>query len=207
MQKNKLFLHVGSHKTGTTAIQRFAYLNRSTLRAKGFWYPDFYPIDKSNIKAPHQLAKSFSGTEGKFSNRQLTELLNYWEEKCKDCQLFVSAEPFFRLLEKNINGDWFYRREAYLSRVADFLSRFEVDAVLVLQRQDFFVTSLYHEHIFAGLPTGSDSFEQFLSKMERTNLRYKDNIELMKKKFNNVRIILYDELISDGNLCRIFLVG
>ena len=53
MQKNKLFLHVGSHKTGTTAIQRFAYLNRSTLRAKGFWYPDFYPIDKSNIKAHH----------------------------------------------------------------------------------------------------------------------------------------------------------
>ena len=36
----KLILHIGRHKTGTTAIQRFLYGNPELLRANGYCYPD-----------------------------------------------------------------------------------------------------------------------------------------------------------------------
>lgn len=37
--KTPLFLHVGPHKTGTTAIQLFCERNRNQLAKEGFWYP------------------------------------------------------------------------------------------------------------------------------------------------------------------------
>jgi len=37
--KTPLFLHVGPHKTGTTAIQLFCERNRNELAKAGFWYP------------------------------------------------------------------------------------------------------------------------------------------------------------------------
>ena len=34
-----LFLHIGSHKTGTTSIQNFLAHNRDLLAARGYGYP------------------------------------------------------------------------------------------------------------------------------------------------------------------------
>ena len=34
----KLILHIGTHKTGTTALQRFLYANREPLAVQGFHY-------------------------------------------------------------------------------------------------------------------------------------------------------------------------
>ena len=34
----KLLLHIGTHKTGTTALQQFLYANRELLAACGFHY-------------------------------------------------------------------------------------------------------------------------------------------------------------------------
>jgi hypothetical protein len=38
-RKPSLVLHIGPHKTGTTAIQRFCDRNRDRLAKAGFWYP------------------------------------------------------------------------------------------------------------------------------------------------------------------------
>ena len=34
----KLVLHIGTHKTGTTALQQFSHANRKLLAARGFHY-------------------------------------------------------------------------------------------------------------------------------------------------------------------------
>lgn len=36
----KLFIHAGTHKTGTSFFQHAAYLNAETLRGAGVWYPE-----------------------------------------------------------------------------------------------------------------------------------------------------------------------
>jgi len=41
-----LIVHIGSHKTGTTAIQRFAASHRATLRERGLWYPSYEEIGR-----------------------------------------------------------------------------------------------------------------------------------------------------------------
>jgi len=41
MNKKTIFFHIGTHKTGTTALQSFFVQNRTYLKTKGFHY-DFY---------------------------------------------------------------------------------------------------------------------------------------------------------------------
>lgn len=42
--KNTLILHIGTPKTGTTAIQKFLYDNQTLLKEKGFFYPEIQKI-------------------------------------------------------------------------------------------------------------------------------------------------------------------
>ena len=37
-----VFVHIGMHKTGTTAIQHFLERNREPLRRRGLCYPGYY---------------------------------------------------------------------------------------------------------------------------------------------------------------------
>lgn len=50
--KIKLFLHIGTHKTGSTAIQQLLWSNRDNLAAQGILYPDL----KMGTHAHHEFA-------------------------------------------------------------------------------------------------------------------------------------------------------
>ena len=41
MKLKKLILHIGVHKTGSTAIQSFLYRNNTLLNEQGFYMPDY----------------------------------------------------------------------------------------------------------------------------------------------------------------------
>lgn len=46
--RKTIFIHIGSHKTGTTAIQKFLSMNREVLAGKGYLYPG-RALDHSDI--------------------------------------------------------------------------------------------------------------------------------------------------------------
>lgn len=51
-EKNRLVLHFGMPKTGTTSLQRFLAENRKQLENYGWTYPDFrYPGGGGNTKS------------------------------------------------------------------------------------------------------------------------------------------------------------
>ncbi len=47
----KLILHIGTHKTGTTALQQFLYANREPLVGHGFHYATPPHVQEANLIA------------------------------------------------------------------------------------------------------------------------------------------------------------
>jgi len=45
--RKKLYIHIGPHKTGTTYIQKYLYLNKDVLEKYGIIYPEPYCLDPS----------------------------------------------------------------------------------------------------------------------------------------------------------------
>ena len=54
----KVFLHIGSPRTGTTSIQKLLTQNRDTLAKQGVWYPDVALLDPKKGIGQHHLAFS-----------------------------------------------------------------------------------------------------------------------------------------------------
>ena len=58
-KKKKFILHIGTNKTGTTAIQSFLYNNSQQIRNLGFSYPDFGIHNHGH----HNLARLLKGAK------------------------------------------------------------------------------------------------------------------------------------------------
>lgn len=62
--KNSIYLHIGTHKTGTSAIQDFLLLNRKLLARKGVLYPqksrrDFYDAENNGYAASAKKVRNY----------------------------------------------------------------------------------------------------------------------------------------------------
>lgn len=59
----KLILHVGTHKTGTSALQSYLSENRRLLRRDEIYYPSLSKNIESLRKTHHQIATAPSDQE------------------------------------------------------------------------------------------------------------------------------------------------
>ncbi|WP_027179770.1 hypothetical protein [Maridesulfovibrio bastinii] len=82
----KCFLHIGLHKTGTTAIQRFSFENKDYLLEKGYDYPGDF-IEHSRLLAPLYININVDGrkTKGNIFSKKwgivyLNALITYLKE-------------------------------------------------------------------------------------------------------------------------------
>jgi hypothetical protein len=102
-------LHIGPHKTGTTAIQLFCERNRKLLAKAGFWYPEVGAVSGQHMILPGcylshhpHIPESFLGgcpeevvaTIAADVPRGLTPVMSsevYWELLCNQPDAFESA--------------------------------------------------------------------------------------------------------------------
>ena len=49
----KIFVHIGGHKTGSTAIQEHLKINKKNLTSKGYFYYDTYESNTFSRTAKH----------------------------------------------------------------------------------------------------------------------------------------------------------
>lgn len=202
--KQRLILHAGYHKTGTTAIQTFATHNREQLRARGIGYPPL-KLD-SQHDAHNRLAHALAGKGkrglGQFS--KVSDLLASWRESCGTEDLFISGEAFCRQFNLSDKGNWIDKRRKYLQHVSDQLSEFEVSVVIVLRRQDEFAHSAYLENIMKGSSRSRISFKKFRKLLAQQNLRFEENLKAFSESFDQVKVLIYDDLIENRQLCQNF---
>lgn len=156
----RLLLHIGTHKTGTTSIQRFCVANRDTLRANGVWYP---PADVGGFPshyAHHRIAHAIAGRDDVHDRDDAAEFFDRVRSKARDDEtVLISAEPLYRHMLPDPTGrggqqalsadesDTRFRN--YAAAVRDCLGDFDVTVLVMVRRQDLFLESLYAEQVMS----------------------------------------------------------
>ena len=128
----KLFLHVGYHKTGTSALQYFFWNNCATLNRFGFYYPktglEGYSHGKlANIIKPNNRDRRLEKTRAKFHKE-----VNYKRVR----NVIISSEVF--LEGWNVS-----------QATKEFLTSLECDVKIIfyLRNQGHWLESVYNEVI------------------------------------------------------------
>ena len=161
----KLLLHIGTHKTGTTSIQRFCGANRDALRERGIWYP---PADVGKFPshyAHHRIAHAIADRDPEFDASDAAHFFRRVRKQMKPGEVcLISAEPMYRHMLPDPYPDGGpakleleeanSRFDRYAETVRDNLGSFDVTVLVMLRRQDSFLESLYAEQILATSYTG-----------------------------------------------------
>ena len=131
MAKSVLFLHIGTPKTGTSAIQLFLVTNREALEKKGWTYPDFgfvYP-DASETRNALWLAREMDPSDDENRKKAMPQLLSAAEQF-----------PHMILSEESLwtqGGYCSEGREHFWRTFASFLKENDIDLKIIvyLRRQ------------------------------------------------------------------------
>jgi hypothetical protein len=177
----ELILHIGFHKTGTTAIQELCYRNREKLFNKiGIYYPDTY-----GFSGHYVYSFALSGyfplwipTELRKSENELLFDLKKEIENAKPKKILISAEDFILIPFK-------------LKKVVKFLNPSKLKILCYIRRQDKMIESLYNEYV---KNNGSSEFYARFEYASYLSLNYynyiKNLLGLLKETSNEIEISL-----------------
>lgn len=197
----RLILHAGTHKTGTTSIQKVLSDNRKWLLFQGLDYPDGRAAF-GITKAPHHLfAHALVGSDPAAMKRASIFVEIARRSAAQGNVVLVSSESIYRHVaghqrwDQFTAPDYWQRRHSYLASIAELLRDFDIDVLLFFRRRDSFAQSLYGEVTAKGYWHGT--FSKFLSDFEPW-FDYDRQIITFREVFRNVRVESYDEALRQG---------
>ena len=138
--KKTLYLHIGMHKTGTTALQTFFSLNERTLATRGVCYPE---VGRSKPSvAHHDIANSIKGPP--FPLREPARSADAYICDLQGCfssfpNIVLSSEIFMRFVPAF--GDHLGLNLSALDALASIAD--VVKIIVYLRRQDDNLESFY----------------------------------------------------------------
>jgi hypothetical protein len=166
MTNNTIYIHIGTHKTGTSAIQRFLALNKEILERRGFLFPQqsrraYYRHTDNGCFIAHANHRSF----------QKLARLSHAKEK----NIILSSETF-SLLEN-------------VSELKPLLADCPVKIICYLRRQDNYIQSMYNQSVKGG------GFYQDIEAYHSDNLDYYEMLENWSEVFgkNNIIARVYEK--------------
>ncbi len=184
-----IYLHIGTHKTGTTSIQRFLSQNRDNLLKEGSLFP--YSGRSKPLSGHHVLAWSILGINGVTDEQCWKKLFGEIQE-VKPEKVILSAEGFGA---SNLEQ---------IQRIKKYFSNQDVRVIVYFRNQFSYLLSDYKETIKAG--KYSLSFKEYINKrVERCN--YPKLIQLWIDIFGkeNINIRLFDKAKEEPGLISDFL--
>jgi hypothetical protein len=196
----RCFIHIGTHKTGTTAIQYLLQRNSSALLRCGYFYPQAGRPE--GLPGQHNLAWEISGDD-RFQRRcgTIDDLIR--EVKDRSDNIILSSEDFECSLDK-------------VSGFSEFISvlqscGFAVTLILYVRNQVDYVPRIYLTLLHFGLNLDFECIlASILDKGEFRwrqwvfNFDYCDLLSRVDKKANvDVIVRSYDQ--ANKQICRDFL--
>lgn len=199
MSKPNLILHAGTHKTGTSAIQKFAYKQADDLLSQGIYYPDYQPFSKRMSGGHHSVAHGLADDSRVLSAKDIVQLSQRWHDLCVDngFSLMLSAEALYRRVLGE--GSHTQRRENYLTRVKEVFAAFDINVVLVYRRPDEYIRSWYQERVMRRakpLP----AFPQFCYSGHAAGVNYTKSARLFSRVFGTATVMTYESLNNGDGL-------
>lgn len=182
MGKPRLILHIGVHKTGTTALQDILEQNRETLSRQAMWYArtDRPPFPE-HAKHGSLFRAALRGGEDLLSE---TRILSE-EFRQSGCTTLVLSEEGFS-----------EPRFSKFAALADFLAAFEVKIYCNIRRQDYLIESLWNQH--CKFRDESRGIEDFAFDPEILNrCRFKPLLDFWSS-FGEIVVRDYDQVKLSG---------
>jgi hypothetical protein len=196
----KLILHIGTHKTGTTALQQFLYANRRSLNALGFHYATPpHGLEHANVVA-NALNVGHIRTVRKFLSTH-TGLARHHGAHT----IIVSSENFYamsvlaaiqrRQVCTNAAGCDRPLIEMLASLIPDNITMTQI--ACYFRRPDRFAESLYSQHVKSEV-IFDESFDEFLPMIEPA-LLYSEHMRAWSDVFgkSNCIVRLYEQTRAD----------
>lgn len=189
-----VYLHIGAHKTGSTAVQNFFSLNRDKLIEKGILYPKF----SRHQDLPHHVILrplveprindhiwSFPNSEHIGSIDSIRALLKEEEEASQCDSLLISTE--FLFVNKPIFGNIVCGVD-FADYVKELFSGYKVKPIVYLRNQCDWIESCYVEAVKGAHTCYCGSFDEyFFENIEA--LDYRQYLEPWVKQFGNDLIV------------------
>lgn len=202
-QKMKLYLHIGTEKTGTTFLQKFLYENRNRLSDQGVFLSKFLSTPNNR-----SLVHYFSDQKDDYWARNGIKNL---EDKARHYEGFLegltkeicSAEHTHDIML--ITSEHFHSRlvdEASIHNLAEFLSNLfrEVEVICYLREQSAVRKSLYSTNLKG---RGTQAYASFNADADENSTYY--NYYNLVARWSNVfgikamKLRLYDRDQFEGN--------
>ncbi|MTI65571.1 MAG: hypothetical protein FH753_03120 [Firmicutes bacterium] len=186
MSKRTYYIHVGTGKTGTTALQQFFNINKNTLQKRGITYPETGIFNNSG--AHHNIIWSiYKGTQetnnSDYDGPNRNEMFNLLSKELKD-------KPNKVLLSSEFVS---YTRSG-LKQLKEFFQE-NIKIILYIRRQDEFIQSVNSQWIKVGNRTTISSTDingNYLAIIENiVDIFGRDNLILRpyeKQQFYNSSI-------------------
>jgi len=194
----RMVLHIGTHKTGTTTIQKFVDRHRKKLANRGFWYPNYRIILRPGQYAHQDLAHGFAGQSTKRIDYDLAR--KFIKKICAQGAdydtVFLSSEPFYRHTfpeTKEGSPDYWKNRRAYVERVGDAFGGADVSIVAVVRRQDHFAQSLYNENL--KVTRYARALEDFFED-KFPLFQYGEQFKIWADLFGAVNVMIFEDLVA-----------
>lgn len=154
-----LLLHIGRHKTGTTAIQFFLADNRKALQDHGYFVPTSGRVHAAHHQFARQLSPPQLATLGhEYDLAQLSSIRELEQEMtgvAQDLKAIVSSEVF---------------QNCRPQAVQSAFRHYNVSVVVYLRNQLEYLASSYAQRIHATNYTGS--IEDFYADVHRQSYHY-----------------------------------
>jgi hypothetical protein len=196
----KLLLHIGTHKTGTTALQQFFHANRAQLERCGFYYATPQPSEPdSNL-----VADALGVGETRVVRTFLTKHFDLARRRGAHT-LVVSAEKFYAMSVRSAMQRGHVCSDAIeldrilieklQSAVPEGITKSEI--VCYVRRPDRYAESLYSQHVKTGI-VFDGPFGEFLPFIEPA-LLYNTCMRLWSDEFGkeNCVVRLYEAAAVD----------
>lgn len=165
--RHRLFLHIGTHKTGTTTIQHFLAANRGALRDQQLVYPDLSLSGFKGTRTHHRLAHAIARRPGTGTPADVRRFFDTLRRDLRDGEAAVlSTEAFYRHLLPGADGLAYDAGGGatgdplpYVEALHECVGAFDVTVLVMLRRQDLFLESLYAEQVMrSNYVAGIDQF-------------------------------------------------
>ncbi len=206
----KIYLHVGTFKTGTTTIQNFLSHNSIQLNEKEITFPN--PIIYPSMEAHHELAAWANDFKEGFSALSLFNITNrkqkqkfdskveqYYKKELKNSlrnstSILLSSEYIFDLPKDGVE------------KIKNLLlnDQREIKIVIYLRRVDLLLISTYKHHILTGILKENTPVFTVYSPLLGFREKLEEFIEIFGKK--NLVIRIFDKTrFINGHLIDDFL--
>lgn len=180
---NKLFLHIGTWKTGSSTIQYNLHGLRKKLEREGF----FYLSKENKMVIDDGIIRNFTEIDDDYVQKSREKFKAILDQKRKEnpqLSFISSAEEY--------SGDpfmGFKNAGAVAKNLYEITKELDLDISIIvyLRRQDDFFESLYQQSIRLGY---SHDFDEFCGKYDATDFNWYDLLKSYSDLFGNDNMIV-----------------